>query len=135
MVRPGCAIGGLGVYDNVGTRRGERTCIEIKVTEDISERGEFRIGSGVAKKIQGEYCLRQKSVPFTKRKVRIARGKASKKVVFEGLNSSFGCVAPMNVRRDELKINFLFAQSLTKILRDFVVKNVSVRLDPGERQG
>ena len=135
MVCPGCAIGGLGVYNNVSTRRGERTCIKIKVTEDVSERGEFRIGSGVAKKIQGEYCLRQKSVPFTKRKVRIAGGKASKKVVFEGLNSAFGCVASVDMRRDELEIYFLFAQSLTKILRDFVIKNVSVRLNTGERQG
>ena len=109
MVRPGCAIGGLGVYDNVGTRRGERACIKIKVTEDIGERGEFRIGTGVAKKIQSEYCLRNKSVPFTKRKIRIAGGKTSKKVILEGLDSSFGRIALMDVRGDKLECDVLFA--------------------------
>ena len=60
--------------------------------------------------------MRDESVPLSERKLGITRKETRKKVVFKGLNGPFGCIAPMNMRRDELEFDVLLAQSLTKIV-------------------
>ena len=77
--------------------------------------------------------MRNESVPLAERELGIARGKAGEEVILESLDGPFGRIAPMNMRRDELKFYVLFLESLAKIFRDFVIENVSVGLDPGER--
>ena len=135
VVCPCGAVGRFGMDNHVCSGRCQGAGVEIKISENVGEGGEFWVGARVAEEVQREDRLRDESVPLVERELGVTGREPCKEVVFESLDGPFGCIAPMNMGRDELKFYFLFAQSLTKILRDFVIKNVSVRLDPGERQG
>ena len=135
VVGPRGAVGRFGVNDYVRSGRSQGASVKVKISEDVGESGELWVGARVAEKIQRKDRLEDEPVPLAERELGITRRESCEKMVLEGLNGPFGCITPMDVRRDELKSYVLFAQSLAKILGNFIVKNVSVRLYPGERQG
>ena len=48
-------------------------------------------------------------------------------MVLPGLDSAFGSVSTMAVRRDSLEIDVVFAEGLLEVVRAFVVKDVEGR--------
>jgi hypothetical protein len=65
--------------------------------------------------------LREQAIPQLERKVWVNAAKAGNKMVFEGSNGSFGSVAPVDVRRDELVVNVFLAHRMLECSRGFIV--------------
>ena len=64
-------------------------------------------------------------------KVFINAAKARNEVILERANGSFGSVAAMNARRDELVVNFLVDDELFKDGGTFVVKSLEIWAQAG----
>ena len=56
------------------------------------------------------------AVPFAEGKIRVAGGKTREEMIFEGLDGPFGRIAPVDMRRDELKAYVLFPQGVAKFV-------------------
>ena len=116
VVRPGGAVGGFGVNNDVGTRGRQGASIEIEVAEDVCEGGEFWIGARITEKVESEDCLGDEAIPFAEGKIRVAGGKTREEMIFEGLDGPFGRIAPVDMGRDELKAYILFPQGVAKFV-------------------
>ena len=77
-----------------------------------------------AKKIQSELSLKQESVPFSNGKGRITSCQTSQEMVLECSDSTFGCIALMNVRGNKLLFKAVLFETLFEVGRCFIVKNV-----------
>ena len=109
VVGPRGAVGWFGMNDDMCSGRCQGARIEVEIAEDVGEGGEFWVGSGVAEEVESEDCLRDKSVPLSERELRITRRETREEVIFESLYCPFGRIAPMDMWRNKLEFDILFA--------------------------
>ena len=65
--------------------------------------------------------MRKDFVPEVVEKGQVDICQKSKEVCLEGTDGAFGCVASVNIRRNELVVTFLFLRYYTPILLDILV--------------
>ena len=107
--RPGAALVGLLVNDNVGARGGNGMGVVVIVAVELGPGRKLGVEAGSAKEIEGELSLGQQETPIVKGEVRVTAAKDGNEVVLEGLDGTFSGVAAVDVGRSELVVNvFLF---------------------------
>jgi hypothetical protein len=85
------------------------------------------IESGLMEKIEGEFCLWQKTVPKVRWKGRVNAGKNCQEVVLERVNSTFSPVLAMHVQWDKLEFCVPLEGDCFLVCRaGLVVKNLEV---------
>jgi hypothetical protein len=127
---------GRDMDDDTSSRRGKRTAVKVEYTVDASIGRELGLSTWRAEKVKGNISLWHEEIPFGEGEFWVTCSQARAKMVFPGLDGSFGGVAAVAVRRDTLEVDVVFFKSLLELVRAFVIEDVevgciSVGLEPG----
>ena len=82
------------------------------------------MATGGAKKIQGDVALLKKLIPLAEGERWITGGEAGDEVCLPRLNSTFGGVPAVDMRRNALEGDIVFGEGLFDIVGAFVVDDV-----------
>ena len=80
---------------HLGSGDGERSPIEVKISEEAGMGRESWLPSRGAQVIKSKITLRKEVVPGIEGKSRVCRSEPRDEVVLPGLDSTFGCIATM----------------------------------------
>ena len=104
MGGPSAALVRFLVGDHMNARGSERGSIVIKAAMEEFMGRELGIEAGTAEKIEGGFRLWQESIPQEKGKIGVCGTEACDEVVFEGADGTFGSVATVHARGDQLVV-------------------------------
>ena len=119
----GAGVGGT-MGNNLSANGGKRSAVEVKLTE---ERGMSRQGGMDARRteeVEGQSCLREETIPFSERELRVNGAENGNKVIFKSSNGTFSCVDAVFFRGNSLELDVIFGESILEILGTFVVENL-----------
>ena len=89
-----------------------------------------RCDGGLAKEVESEFGLWEEQVPEVARECGRQIGDDGKEVGFEGLDGSFGGIAAVDIRRDELVLCFPFVFDVCfEIFASLVVQDLEVHCE------
>ena len=120
----GASIGG-SVGNDLGAQGGERSTIEIELTEQGGVSRERRMDARRTEEVEGQNCLRKETIPFGERELGVDGAKNGDKVIFECPNGTFGSIDAMFFRWNALELDFVLGKSIFEVLT-LVVKNVEI---------
>ena len=96
------------MYYDFGAQRGKRSGINIKITPDFLVSRKVGIPKASLKKIQCDCGLWKQSIPEMHGKLAVCETQPGNKIIFEGLNRSFGYILAMGLRWHQLELYVLF---------------------------
>ena len=102
-----------------GWRKGSPVVIEGAM--DLGPCRQARIDSRTAHEVEGQDGLGQKSIPEVQGKIRVCAAKGGDKMILEGPDGTFICIATMQVGRGKLEFDVLIRHILLESLGGFVV--------------
>ncbi len=121
----GASIGG-SMGNDLGAQGGERSTIEIELTEQGGVSRERRMDARRTEEVEGQNCLRKETIPFGERELGVDGAKNGDEVIFERPNGTFGSIDAMFFRWDALELDVVLGKSIFEVLGTLVVKNVEI---------
>ena len=102
--RPPCDR--FGVDENPTTDRPERRLVEVERTLEVLPSADSWVESGLAKKIEGQFCLWEKQVPEIRGKRRVYPCQDRQEVALESADGALHTISAMHIRGDKLELGF-----------------------------
>ena len=79
---------------------------------------------GISEEVESDHGLGNGTIPFLGGKVGVARGESGAKIMFECADCTFGGVAEVGVRWNNLEVNVVLAEGFLHGVGALVVKDV-----------
>ena len=100
--RPGAALAGFLVDDNVGAKRGKRVFVVVVGAMKLGPGREVGVEPRGAQEVQSEDSLWKQQAPIVERELGVTATKTGNEVVLESLDGSLGSIPAVDVGRGEL---------------------------------